>query len=160
VSHTRLRRGVYADESGCRVRIGGNPRQRCRMRPHQTHMLGAAAPPRTKPQCNRTHSRPVRLNSPALCNFSASDRCLCPTLSFFFEFIRNGINSRYAITLSSSSAQLHAFPRLRQTQPSMSPEPTEQINQTDRQAEQAHNETHTDQNILTSFHDCRVITWS
>jgi len=42
----------------------------------------------------------------------------------------------------------------------MSPEPAQEINQTDRQAEQAHSESHTGHNMLTSFHGWRLITWS
>ena len=40
----------------------------------------------------------------------------------------------------------------------MCPQPTEQTHQTHRQAEHTYNETHTGQNMLTSFHASLPIT--
>ena len=40
----------------------------------------------------------------AACSFSARSRCRAPILAFFRWFTRNGINSKLAMTLSSSGA--------------------------------------------------------
>jgi len=52
----------------------------------------------------RTAAKPVMLNSPASWSSRARSTCRSPTWSRFPAFIRCGINSRFAMTLSSSGA--------------------------------------------------------
>ena len=47
---------------------------------------------------------PFAFNVPALWNFRARSTCRSPTRFLFPGFIRCGINSRFAMTLSSSGA--------------------------------------------------------
>lgn len=56
-----------------------------------------------------TFLNPSALSSPALRNFLARSTCRSPIFAFFPSFIRNGMSSRLAITLSSSGTTVRGM---------------------------------------------------
>ena len=89
----------YCDRRSRRRQLG-NYQLATNISPAKVSILG---PDRhAQSRARDTAMKPFALSSPASRSFVANARCRSPNFAFFRSLARSGINSRFAITLSSS----------------------------------------------------------